>query len=232
MKSKILRTALLILFFHSIGFTPSNSIAAQTAEGISGRIIGGYRVLSVEKPTEGNELALTVYRGDYIKFSVGDSIDNTNFSLPSLSINEDLPRHPNNAPYFKMKKTGVYSFTLGGLNGTLTVVEFRKPNYAEVSSNSAYDLIKNSKPLILDVRTEAEYNRGHLENAVLIPVQQLQTRLNELLSYKDQDILVYCATGNRSTVASKIMLDSGFTRIHNMRYGIYQWSRDNYPVVR
>ena len=232
MNSKILGTALLILFFLSIGLLPSNTIASQTAEDISGRIIGGYRVLPVEQPTEGNDLALTVYRGDYIKFAIGDSIDNTIFSLPSLSINEELPRHPKNAPYFKMKKTGVFSFTLGGLKGTLTVVEFRKPNYTEVSSNSAYELIQNSKPLVLDVRTEAEYKRGHLENAVLIPVQQLQARLNELLSYKDQDILVYCATGNRSTVASKIMLDSGFTRIHNMRYGIYQWNKDKYPVVR
>jgi rhodanese-related sulfurtransferase len=232
MNKNIRRTAVLIFFFHFIGLIPSYTIASQTTEDISGRIIGGYRVLPVEKPTEGNNLALTVYRGDYIKFSIGDSIDHTIFSLPSLSINEKLPRHPKNAPFFKMKKTGEFPFTLGGLNGTITVVEFQKPNYTEVSSNGAHELLQKSKPLVLDVRTESEYKKGHLENAVLIPVQQLQTRLNELLSYKDQDILVYCATGNRSTVASKIMLDSGFTRIHNMRYGIYQWSRDNYPVVR
>ena len=66
----------------------------------------------------------------------------------------------------------------------------------------------------------------------MIPVRNLQTRLRELAPYKNQDILIYCATGNRSTVASKILIDNGFKRIYNMRYGISLWGRENYPVVR
>jgi len=86
--------------------------------------------------------------------------------------------------------------------------------------------------LILDVRTPGEYGSGHLQNAVLIPVQELQGRLKELASYKDRQIFIYCATGNRSTVASKILIDHDFKQITNMRHGIYEWKKENYPVVR
>lgn len=175
---------------------------------------------------------MTVYRGDYIKFDIGDSISEPVLSVPALSIQERLPRMISEAPYFKMTTSGVFPFTLGKLSGTITVIDYHRANYLEVSSRQASELIQNINPLVLDVRTDAEFKSGHLENAVLIPVQQLQARLKEIEAYKDQDILIYCATGNRSTVASKIMIDSGFTRIYNMRYGIYQWARDNFPVVR
>ena len=71
-----------------------------------------------------------------------------------------------------------------------------------------------------------------LKKSVLIPVQELQSRYKEISDYKNQDILIYCATGNRSTVASKILIDNGFKRIFNMRYGIYEWSQDKYPVIK
>lgn len=45
-------------------------------------------------------------------------------------------------------------------------------------------------------------------------------------------ILVYCATGNRSTVAAKILIDNGFKRIFNLRQGISGWERDKHPVVQ
>jgi rhodanese-related sulfurtransferase len=70
-----------------------------------------------------------------------------------------------------------------------------------------------------------------LANAVLIPVQELQARVKELDAFKSQGILVYCATGNRSTVASKILLDNEFNQLYNLRHGIVEWSK-NHSIVR
>jgi rhodanese-related sulfurtransferase len=232
MKNKLFLTAIAVLTGWSmIVFSPPSN-ASQDHGDVSGSLVGGYRILSIGKPPEGLPLALTVYRGDYIKFDFDDSISEPVLSVPALSIQERLPGTISEAPYFKMKTSGVFPFTLGELKGTITVVDFRQANYVEVSSREGSDLIQNIKPFVLDVRTEAEFKSGHLENAVLMPVQQLQARLKELEAYKDQNILIYCATGNRSTVASKIMIDSGFKRIYNMRYGISQWGRDNFPIVR
>jgi rhodanese-related sulfurtransferase len=92
-------------------------------------------------------------------------------------------------------------------------------------------LIRNITPFVLGVRTPGGYSRGHLKDSILIPLQQLQTRWQEIAGYKDRDVLIYCATGNRSTVAAKILIDNGFKRIVNLRQGISGWEREKYPGV-
>ena len=197
---------------------------------ISGRIDGGYRILAIEKTAD--VVRLTVYRGDYIKFEVHDSISEPVLSIPDLTIEKQLPRKVGEAPYFKMKKTGTFPFSLGEVDGSITVIEYEQPNYRAVTSKEAAELINNIQPLILDVRTTGEYRRGHIENTVLIPVQELQSRWKEISTYRNQDILIYCATGNRSTVASKILIDRGFKRIYNLRYGIKDWMKHQFPVTQ
>jgi rhodanese-related sulfurtransferase len=128
--------------------------------------------------------------------------------------------------------TFLFAFSLGEVNGDIIAVNYQQARYQEISANEAAQLINNEHPLILDVRTPGEYNSGHLQNAVLIPVQELQGRLKELAAYKDREILIYCATGSRSTAASKILIDNGFKQIANMRHGIYDWVKKNHPVTR
>jgi len=197
---------------------------------VSGRVEGGFRILPVKNTT--NDLHFIVYRGDYIKFSIDTSLNDPLLAIPDLKIAEKLSPNLSSAPYFKMKQVGRYSFTLGEMAGIIEVVEFARPNYAAVSADESAEIISEINPLILDVRTPLEYQRGHLQNSVLIPVQELQRRWKELETYKDQDVLIYCATGNRSTVASKILMDNGFKRIINMRYGIVDWARKGHPVVK
>jgi len=206
------------------------SVSSAYTERVSGTIQNGYRILEMDREVE--NIHLTVYRGDYIKFAFTPSIGDPVLSIPSLSIDQMLVEDLSEAPYFKMKRTGVYPFSLGHASGNIEVIEYSQSNYRAVSSRQAKELITEVKPLIIDVRTPAEFKRGHMENAVLIPVQELQKRIYELSRYKNNDILICCATGNRSTVASKILIDKGFQRITNLRYGIYEWTKMKYPVVR
>ena len=187
---------------------PGRSLkAAATAPPVSGTVVNGYRILPIEKNT-GN-VDLKVYRGDYIKFKIDPSIPAPRLRIPDLAIEKRLPVNFAEAPYFKMKKPGTFAFFMGDIDGSITVINYRQASYREVTSLEAADLIKNEGPVILDVRTQNEHNRGHLHDSVLIPVQELQSRYKELGSHKDREILIYCATGNRSTVASKILIDNG-----------------------
>lgn len=93
-------------------------------------------------------------------------------------------------------------------------------------------LIEESKPLILDVRTPNEYHSGHIEGAKLIPLQQLEDRLSEIEKHSNEPILVYCRSGNRSTVASEILIRNGFKKLYNLRRGIIGWQRDGNPVSK
>ncbi len=107
---------------------------------------------------------------------------------------------------------------------------FQTDNYGNVSVSEAYDLIQNEAGLVvLDVRTQAEYNDGHIEGAILIPVAEIADRLNELSA--DDEILVYCRSGNRSSTAVGIMGDAGFTKIYHMNQGMNGWLAEGLPVV-
>ena len=81
----------------------------------------------------------------------------------------------------------------------------------------------NGEFLLLDVRTQEEYDAGHIEGSVLIPVTELQARINEIEGYKDAVVLVYCRSGNRSVTASNILIDNGFTQVHNLLTGYNGW---------
>jgi len=100
----------------------------------------------------------------------------------------------------------------------------------DVSAEEAARLIGTLNNLvILDVRTQEEYDVEHIQNAVPIPVQELENRVDEL--FKDETLLVYCRTGNRSQTAVTILEENGFTKIYHMNGGITTWKSAGYPTV-
>lgn len=113
---------------------------------------------------------------------------------------------------------------------TVNIVGDRN-GYGDVSVQEAKVLIEEKKRLIiLDVRTIPEYRDGHLENAINIPVQELDDRLDEL--NKNDELLVYCRTGNRSSTAVDILKEAGLKKIYHMHEGISVWIQQGYPVVQ
>ena len=104
-----------------------------------------------------------------------------------------------------------------------------KGDVIQISAEKVYKIISEKKDyLILDVRTEEEFDGEHLESATLIPVDELEARLGELP--KDKPIIVYCMSGRRSTKASEILLKSHFSPVYNMTGGIEEWLEKKYPV--
>ena len=196
---------------------------------VSGDIITGYRVLAVN-PKE-MDIDLTVYRGDYIKLSYSEQFGEISFTVPELKYKDTVGWDPDKSPFFKMKNTGQYGFTLGSASGTITVIELSRPNYVAVTADEGAKILENLHPFILDVRTPQEYQQIHIKGTTLIPIQQLQARIAELESKKHEDVFIYCATGNRSTVAARILANRGFKRIYNLRYGVYDWVRQGHPYT-
>jgi len=82
---------------------------------------------------------------------------------------------------------------------------------------------RGEKILILDVRTEAEFAQGHLNNAVNIPDYEIEERYKELNVSKDKPIIVVCAAGVRSKSAAEKLSKLGFTKVYNMLGGMNQW---------
>ena len=132
-----------------------------------------------------------------------------------------------------MKKFCIVVFMIltlvSALSGCVTKSP-EKAQYTDISVQQAKEMIDKGEVFILDVRTQEEYNAGHIRNSTLIPVQDLSKRLNEVP--QGRKILVYCKTGGRSTTASEILVNNGFTQIYNMKGGITEWTKAGYEVVK
>lgn len=76
--------------------------------------------------------------------------------------------------------------------------------------------------VILDVRSQEEYDQGHIPGAILIPDTEIETRAGQMLPDKDQLILVYCRSGRRSKLAAEALVKMGYTNIKEFG-GILDW---------
>ena len=91
-------------------------------------------------------------------------------------------------------------------------------SYKTIDSNVAMDLIKE-EAVVIDVRTHDEYDTGHIDGSVNIPVDTISTVTYD----KDTVIIVYCASGMRSANAAKTLIDLGYTNVYNLDGGLINW---------
>jgi len=89
-------------------------------------------------------------------------------------------------------------------------------------------LASESPPLILDVRSEAEFTgeEGHIDGALNIPVEVLPQRLNELDAYREQPVVIICHTDRRSTKAALLLAKGGFANVQVVRGGMVKWNAE------
>ncbi len=99
---------------------------------------------------------------------------------------------------------------------------------AEVSVAKAAEL-RGEGVFVLDVREPDEWAQAHIPGATLIPLGELQARVDELP--KDQPVLVYCRSGNRSATGRDILKAAGFGNVTSMAGGINQWIAAGYETV-
>lgn len=93
--------------------------------------------------------------------------------------------------------------------------------YKNLSSSELQNWIKNNKKmLLLDIRTEEEFEEVHIEHSVNIPLQDLLYNIDELQEYNDRDIVVYCRSGHRSITACNLLSMEGFNKLYNLEDGI------------
>jgi len=196
---------------------------------VSGTVEGGLRVLTVDPAAADHHYV--IYRGDYVRMALttGDSFT---VGIPDLDIVKSFPPAEGEKPYLKFPDAGTFPFNIGHVSGVIEALEYRAAAYREVDAPEAQEVIANLDPVILDVRTQDEYEGGHLENAWLIPVQEIQSRLKDLEPHKDRPVFVYCRSGNRSTVAAKVLVDAGFPQVINLRKGIIDWVAHDLPIVK
>jgi len=219
-------------------FAPNKGDSPE--ETPDGDIIGGVRV--IRRSAAAALDTIHIYRGETVRLII-DGIDFPySLNIPDFDLTAEATAGRPLEVTFKAREVGVFPvFCNGncpagdGLNrGQVVVMQLQgsaSTRYTELTAAEARSLIDRTSPLILDVRTPREFHGGHLKTARLIPVQQLESRLNELNEFKEREILLYCRSGNRSTVAAEILMRQGFSQLYNLRSGIREWQSRGFPMV-
>lgn len=128
----------------------------------------------------------------------------------------------------------INSIIYGSIIGLLMVGSLNTPIDSEKNSSTPSEYKKltaaeakaridsRENLIILDVRTQSEYDSEHIPNAILIPNERISDSMPELLPELDAEILVYCRSGNRSAQAAKKLIAIGYTNVYDFG-GIMDW---------
>ena len=84
--------------------------------------------------------------------------------------------------------------------------------------------------VILDVRTPAEYESGHIPGAINIPHTELPARTNELATYQNEEIVVLCERGGRARSARGVLAAAGFERVLDLTGHMSAWRTGGFPL--
>lgn len=108
---------------------------------------------------------------------------------------------------------------------------------AEVTDISQVELmqrIKTNQPglILLDVRSPQEYAEGHIQGAINIPHDQLGSRLAEIGSYKENDVVLYCRSGRRVVIAANTLQPAGFSKLLHLDGDMNGWLSKGLPIIK
>ena len=95
--------------------------------------------------------------------------------------------------------------------------------YMNITAEEAKQIMDSEEGyIILDVRTQEEYDEGHIPGAIVISHKEIAEKAEDVLTDKDQLILVYCRSGRRSKIAAEALVELGYTNIKEFG-GIIDW---------
>ena len=123
-----------------------------------------------------------------------------------------------------------------GCTGIQTSAANATSGYTDLSVEEFKRMVDESRAApgettILDVRTDAEYQREHLRDAINLDVNAGVFRDRAARMDRDRTYLVYCQSGTRSARAAQTLNELGFSKVYNMRGGIAKWKDAGFPVV-
>src|SRR6187549_2505262 len=101
-----------------------------------------------------------------------------------------------------------------------------------VSPQAAAILVNRANGIFLDIRERKDYEKGHIVDAINIPLAKLNERIAELEKHKEIPLIVVCEMGHQSGEAIKILQAKGFAHVIKMFGGMAEWHAQNLPVVK
>lgn len=99
-----------------------------------------------------------------------------------------------------------------------------------IAPDDLHERLGDADVVVLDVRTAAEFEAGHVPGAHNVPHDQVKQRLGELAAWKDRDVVLYCRSGRRSGLAAQVLREAGFERLRQLEGDYPAWEASKLPV--
>lgn len=96
----------------------------------------------------------------------------------------------------------------------------------------ATEMVNHRDAVVIDVRPAADYAKGHIINALNVPMNGFKNQLASLSKYKGKPIIVNCRSGAQSSVACGQLRKAGFEEVYNLQGGIMAWEAASLPLTR
>jgi rhodanese-related sulfurtransferase len=121
--------------------------------------------------------------------------------------------------------------TLGVILGLLTY-NLIFGDRGSVDPVGATTLINQKDAAVVDVRPVADYAKGHILNAVNVPMNGFKNQTAALAKFRDRPIVVTCRSGSQSQAACHLLRKAGFPEVYNLKGGIMAWESASLPLTR
>jgi len=103
---------------------------------------------------------------------------------------------------------------------------------ATLSAQEVVNLVNNEGAVVVDIRDKAEFEEGHIVDAINIPFSNLDARVDELKKFQDKPVVIACKMGQHSGAAGTALRKAGFENVSRLRGGITEWRGQSLPVVK
>lgn len=118
------------------------------------------------------------------------------------------------------------------VTGSLLLFTLLRDSKGSIIPNEATALINRQDAVVIDVRSQADFARSHIINAISIPSNGFADQLNVLEKHKAKPIIIYCGSGATSTQACSTLKKAGFEQVFNLKGGLMAWLNDSLPTTR
>lgn len=93
-------------------------------------------------------------------------------------------------------------------------------------------LINHDDAKVIDLRSQAEFEKGHILDAINISADQLAGELDKLKQYKDNGIIFCCATGSVAAKEARKLMNEGYEKVYSLKGGLLSWQNANLPLKK
>lgn len=116
----------------------------------------------------------------------------------------------------------------------LELVDQARNNVVECDLEFLHEVVltKNKSYLIIDVRDESEFMKGHVQNALHLSRGTIEVKIEKIIPEQGQKILLYCGGGYRSILAAESLGKMGYVNVMSVKGGMRAWNQNDYKLDR